>query len=548
MAFSGCDKDCAGARVNDLGFIASRKEGAAGYRVWAGGGMGAHSAKGSLLEECAPKEDAGYIAEAVKGVFYKRGDRRNKHRNRLRFLIQDIGFENFGKYYADEMKALKAARSVDNLRNVEFAGPSAASPSGAKDIGAGGDYRDFLEFNVVGQKQEGFAAVNIRIPRGDIAASAAEAVADLAEKFSAPSEIRVSQNQNLCVTNVRKGDVGKLFEGLKEAFASSSENEPNMSDVDFLYPDTLVDATVCKGAATCNLGLLNSPALARQLEPTLKSFRPMKRIFKGINIKINGCPNACARHPLGLVSFHGIVRRIDNRPAPFYKLLVGGGVADGDTRFAADTGILIPARGMPAFVKEFLTALERRISDGEDAATAAVKYAADVAGRIAPKYARVPSYEEDRSFYTDWGRDAEFSLEGTGPGECGAGIIDMIESDLIDAKIALDNAGESHSVEEIKKAVFYSARALLVVKGADPKTAAEAFADFKTYFVDTGISPSRYGGLGIFYDALGGDEPSGGKKAADIARAREFLAHINELYKNMDSSFEFTAAYKNTSA
>ncbi|PKN01561.1 MAG: hypothetical protein CVU77_04550 [Elusimicrobia bacterium HGW-Elusimicrobia-1] len=548
MAFSGCDIDCAGCRVNDAGFIASTKDAASGYRVWAGGGMGAHSAKGAVLEEFVPAEDAGYVAEAVKSVFYKRGDRRNKHRNRLRFLIQDIGFDTFRKYYADEIKALKVARTVDNLRNAGFASASAEGPSRGSDAEDGDDYRDFLEFNTVGQKQEGFVAVKLRIPRGDIDAAFAEKIAALAESFGDATELRVSQNQNLYITNVRKDDVHKLFVGLKDALKTSPENAP----YDFLYPDTLLDITACKGAATCNLGLLNSPALARELEMTLKSFRPMEHIFKGINIKINGCPNACARHPLGLVSFHGMVRRIENRPAPFYKLLVGGGVAEGKVSFARDTGILIPARNMPAFLKEFLSALAQKFSDGDAAAAVVGKYAAGIAGDIAPKHTRVPSYGEDRNFYVDWGRDDEFSLEGTGPGECGAGILDMIESDLIDAKIALDNASAAYSVDEIKKAVFYSARALLVVKGADPETAAEAFADFSKHFVDAGISPSRYGELKFFYDALSGETSSDDKKAgdaaarraADVASAREFLTHINELYKSMDSSFDFPAAYR----
>ncbi|MDP3804276.1 MAG: nitrite/sulfite reductase, partial [Candidatus Omnitrophota bacterium] len=86
IAFSGCPKDCSGCLVNDLGFIAKQEGGKKGFQVFTGGGMGADSRLGRLLETFMPEEEAGYCAEAVKNVFYKHGNRRDKHHNRLRFL------------------------------------------------------------------------------------------------------------------------------------------------------------------------------------------------------------------------------------------------------------------------------------------------------------------------------------------------------------------------------------------------------------------------------------------------------------------------------
>jgi sulfite reductase (ferredoxin) len=72
IAFSGCAKDCAGATINDVGFVASRRGNVDGFTVFAGGGMGAISRVGELLEEFIPADEADLTAEAVKRVFDQR--------------------------------------------------------------------------------------------------------------------------------------------------------------------------------------------------------------------------------------------------------------------------------------------------------------------------------------------------------------------------------------------------------------------------------------------------------------------------------------------
>ncbi|UCD59051.1 MAG: nitrite/sulfite reductase, partial [Candidatus Hydrogenedentota bacterium] len=109
IAFSGCSMDCAGATVNDLGFIAKRRGDGLWFSVYVGGGMGAHSRVADLLEEFVPASEFYLLAEAVKRVFDRHGNRKNKRKARLRFLIEQIGFEPFRRLYEGELTKLREA-------------------------------------------------------------------------------------------------------------------------------------------------------------------------------------------------------------------------------------------------------------------------------------------------------------------------------------------------------------------------------------------------------------------------------------------------------
>lgn len=512
MTFSACDKDCGGCLVNDVGFASRIKDGKIGFAVFAGGGMGSQPRLGRLLEDFVPAEEAGYYATAIREVFYKNGDRRNKHHNRLRFLIEDIGFDKFRKLYDDELKGLKENEYIF-LRKIEY--PSPEFPDANIPSSRDGQFNEFLAYSVTGQKQKGASAVELRIPRGDVTARALESLAGLAKEFTG-IEFRTSKTQNLFICNAKNTEVEPLFLKLKGILK------------DFLYPSTVMDVVSCKGALTCNLGLCNSPGLAEILEDILACFKGTP-LFKKIDVKINGCPNSCGQHPVGAIALHAVVRRVQGRPVPFYKLLLGGRVDLENTRLAKDTGLLIPARSVPQFLKDFLGRIAKDISADTDIYKYLDEKGSSAAAEAASKYSYVPAYSENKDFYIDWGRIEEFSLDGLGPGECGAGVIDMIEADLAEAARSLAKSSrKKYSADEIRQALFLSARALLVVRGMDPKDEAHALSLFIEKFVKEGIAPAKYADL------------SEGPKS--FSYAADFLETVKALYKTMDPSFNFPKA------
>ncbi|MCM8757440.1 MAG: sulfurtransferase TusA family protein [Candidatus Omnitrophica bacterium] len=523
IAFSGCLRDCAGCLVNDVGFLATEKNSTLGYKVFVGGGMGAVSCIAKLLEEFIERKDLGYVITAIRNVFYKYGDRKNKHYNRLRFLIQNLGFEKFKECYQKELKELRENEYI-SLRKIEFNYPLSKTITLKENNDK--EFKEFLRYNCQPQKQEGFFVVKLRIPRGDLKAGIAKKLVGIVEGFSFV-ELRTTREQNLYIVNVDADQIYNLYLKLKDTL------------LDFLYPDTLLDIVACKGSTTCNLGLCNSPALAKELEGVIKNNFLNKKVFNKIKIKINGCPNACGQHPVGLVSFCGAVRKIKGRPVPFYKLFLGGRIAFEDTELAFDTGILIPAKNAPLFLKDFLEQLESLIDGNTDIHKFIEKEGRVIAKNVAEKYNYIPEYNENKDFYIDWGRNEEFSLAGLGAGECGAGVLEMIEADLTEAEINLKEAvKKDYSVQNIKKAIFLTARALLVVRGIDVRTEDEALDGFVEKFVKEELVDAKYLRLKAEFNLI--------KEGLDFKErerkfilAQDFLSDVRKLYQNMDSSFNF---------
>lgn len=507
IGFSACSKDCVGCLVNDIGLFAVVKDGKKGFRVFAGGGMGIESRTGQLLEDFIPDEELIYSVSAVKNVFYKYGNRRDKHHNRLRFLLEDLGLAKFKELYAQEIKTLKEKEYL-SLRKIEFEYPEARNEETAQSQDE--DFQEFLKYSVLSQRQNGLLTIELRIPRGDISADGLEKLADLEKEFTG-IEFRTSQNQNIFVYNLNQGAIVVFHQKVKEILP------------DCLYSSTLLDVVCCKGALTCNLGLCNSPGLTQEVERIIKENFIGTNVFKKLNIKINGCPNACGQHPLGLIALHGVVRKVSQRPVPFYALLLGGRKDLENTRLAKDTGILIPGRNVPVFLKDFIARINLEISQETDIYKYMDEKAEALAKEISAQYAFVPAYSQDKSFYIDWGKTEEFSLEGLGPGECGVGVLDMIKADLIEAKIQLDK-------KEIKKSLFFAARALLVVRGIEPKDEESVLTNFIDRFVKEQIAPQRFSDLKEVYSRT--DEKT-------IVYAQDFLDTVTQLFNSMDSSLNF---------
>ncbi len=450
------------------------------------------------------------------------------------FLIPDEvtrGIEDYRRALGEYLdgRIPKAPAEKEELSEVGINSPFVDEPADNDER-----YRYFLTYNVKEQKQKGYMIVKVRIPGGDLSADQAEALAGLEEDFTGV-EFRTTQNQNICICHIKRDELRRLFNSLDKIFDY------------FLFPETVLDTVACKGALTCNLGLCNSPGLARAIEGELSQAELTgKEVFDGLDIKINGCPNSCGQHPVGSIALHGVVRRVERKPVPFYKIFLGGRKRGENSRLAEEVGV-IPARSVPLFIKDFLNKLESAAS--EEPPTVGVDQILREKGRVIAldilnDYSHVPPYREAPEYYRDWCSMEDFSLEGVSKGECGAGIIDMIESDLTEAEIALKEAEkEGFNAILIRRSVFLAQRALLVVRGCDPETEEEAFRIFRKEFFDSGIADPLYSWLEDHLNEIGEKIPHDIREEA-FSLGKAFLIHIKRLYKQMDSSFNFRRRMK----
>jgi sulfite reductase (ferredoxin) len=406
IAFSGCPSDCAGATVHDLGFIARHKDGQEGFAVYVAGGMGAKSRIASLLHEFVPAADIFLVAEAVKRVFNQHGDRKNKHLARLRFLVERIGFKTFTYLYERELAALRALKLDPLQARVRNAQSPHALRSDAPHAPRSHAFPAWRQANVRPQKQPGLFIVELPLPLGDLTA---DKMANLADVVAVHGDqmLWATQWQNLALRCVIESELPSLYEQLQVLGLA----EPQ--------PVVLRNLVACAGASTCRLGICLSRGLAKAAATRLRNSRLDLNQLGDLKLQISGCPNSCGRHPVADIGLHGAVRRIEGRLVPHYTVLLGGRVAEGKTRFAANAAT-IPARNVPAFLEDFLATFlaspeaadfHRFIDNGGRKA----------AETLATRHQHIPAFSEDKSFYFDWDAEIPFSLEGRGLGECSAG-------------------------------------------------------------------------------------------------------------------------------
>ncbi len=519
IAFSGCPNDCAGATVNDLGFVARRRNGSAGFAVHVGGGMGAASRVADPFDPFVPADEVHLVAEAVKRVFDQHGNRRNRHKARLRFLIEQIGLARFRELYEAELAALRKSNQAKLAPSERQADPCPSSLSSAATSQPGGRFALWQERSVSPQKQAEYGVVEISTVLGDVEAERCTALAGIVERYG-ERVARTTQRHNLRLRWVHRDDLPALHAELEALGFAGDE------------ASVLRQVVACKGASTCRLGICLSRELAKALRSTLSASGLNLDEFGDLRIHISGCPNACGRHPIADVGLFGAARRVHGWLVPHYVLQLGGKVAEGQTRLAEGQWA-IPAKSVPSLVADLLRTF-RGSCEFPDFAGFLEALGDRIAG-LASQHAEVPDFHADKSYYSDWGADEMFSLAGRGPGECGAGVFDLIEVDLQSAREAL---GQDRFFE----ATLLAARALLVTRGQQAQDESEALDLFARFFVDEKLVDQSSAALVEKAKTAARAGRGGGAFRPDAGEVTRFVEAIQSLYDNMDSSLRFKPA------
>ncbi len=515
IAFSGCSRDCAGATVNDLGFIAKTKNGVSGFSVHIAGGMGLESRTATLFEEFVPAARTHEVAEAVKRVFDQHGNRKNRNKARLRFLIEQIGLPRFRELYEHELNKLRASRpDFAELREFPGGSPAIGQQPASRESG-GGAFGLWLQRNATPQKQPDRFLVHIPLKLGDLDADRLSRFSHVVEQFG-ERLVRTTQSQNLVLRWVHESELHRLYPLLAAL------------DLALPLPPVLRNLIACTGAATCRLGICLSRGLAAVVAQELSNANLDLDVARDLRIHISGCPNACGRHPIADIGLHGVARRVNGRLMPHYVVQVGGRVAEGETRFAeGDTAV--PAKNLPKLVRE-LVASFRASSAYPDFGKYLDESGRKLLASLAEKHQCGPDQTANDELHFDWGASEPFSLAGRGPGECGAGVFDLIEVDLKSAREAADQG-------RLVDAIVLAARSLLVTRGLQAEEAAQTLELFQRHFVEEQLVDSAAGGLILRAKTiLSGEQTDRAFQPTEVSR---FVDAINQLYAGMDASLRF---------
>ena len=488
IAFSSSHKDSAFTFLHDFGFIPKIKGNVRGFRVVVGGGLGAQSIVAQEAFEFLPANELIPFIEAGLRVFDRYGEREKRYKARLKYLIQDkgLGLDGFLKLVAEERMALKAQTVEIEVAYDDQTNPPAAFKVPKVEV----DRDAFLLWktaNVIKQKQDGFFAVFVKVPLGNILAPTAYKLAELASQVAA-DDIRITITQNLLFKFVKEEALEYLYTKLQELELSAPG------------ADKVLDVTACPGTDTCNLGVTNSTGVALEIEKLIAEEYEHLITENFLSIKISGCMNSCGQHMVANIGLHGSSIKNKDKVVPALQLVLGGGV-DADGHYTiADKVIKLPS-------KRILTAFRILFDDYETNAYEE-EYFNNYYARQGKMYfygllkslADLKTIEDTE--YVDWGHNEDFVPE-IGTGECAGVSLDVVGTIILDAeeklhfgKEALDNGHYTDSVYNSYHAIIVGAKALLLNDDISCNTQIGIIRDFDDHFVQT----SKIGIDGSFED------------------------------------------------
>jgi sulfite reductase beta subunit-like hemoprotein len=412
IAFSGCKEDCMVGAIHDIGLRAMVRDGQRGFRMVVGGGLGPLPVEAHLLDEFVPVERLVNRCEAVLRLFNKNGNRKNKNKARLKFILRERGWDWVKEQIEQEYQDILANGGIptpevvpDGFGGFQSSPPPLASGTALPPVlGSNGHsgpvYERWLETNIREQKQPGYGMVTVKVPQGNLTGSQMHGLAEIARN-AGDGVLRVTVDQNLVLAYVPLRALPQVHAVLQRiGLAGAGAHE-------------IDDVTTCPGAYSCNLALTKSMNLGAALAGVVKDYSDPK--VRKLAIKVSGCPNSCGQHWIGDIGFYGNARKIDGKEVPYYLMLLGGGYDEtGIMRFGVAVQS-IPARLAPEAVRRVLNHYIQNRDNEETFRGYVVRHKVETFRLLTNDL--VKPAETFPEMYRDWGDEMEYSLQ-LGRGEC----------------------------------------------------------------------------------------------------------------------------------
>ena len=324
IAVCGSEEDRAAFLLHDIGVqLVKNAQGEAGFRVYAGGGLGRTPVIASSIREFLPKAHLLTYLDAILRVYNRYGNRDNKYKARIKILVRawtpavfaervDAEWQHLkdgpATLTGQEIERVKGFFSAPDYQSVDIDAVEASMQALAAENKG---FSRWLDRNVSPQKQAGYAAVTLSlkpagVAPGDVTDVQLEVIADLADRFSF-GEIRTTHNQNIVLADVAKTELFSLWQLAKAAGLAT----PNIG--------TINDMICCPGGDYCSLANAKSIPVAEAIQ---RKFDDLDYVYDlgDITLNISGCMNACGHHHVGHIGILGV----DKKGEEWYQIQLGG--------------------------------------------------------------------------------------------------------------------------------------------------------------------------------------------------------------------------------
>ena len=533
--------------IADLGLQARIKDGKRGFRVLIAGSAASNAHTGWEVFDFLPEKDLYRAAKALKNWFHKYGNRRNRHKARMRYVFYKYGTEEAKHLYLKEFEALKKDPSIDFIAPalpLEHHKPS-FSPLGEKEGNNASTYFDREAFetwkrryahkqtNAEGLKENLWYAY-IPLRHGNHSTDFFAEVAEYLGNYG-NDVIRFTKKEQIQVRNIPEEYLPDIYSFFKKL---------GVYQVD--YPVVVTNLTCCTGADTCRLGICLPKGAIDAIAKQLLSSDLNLDTIPDFELRMNGCTNICALATWGDLGFSGRVGRVGDDPYPAYTVWLP---VKGKHEIDLQQGY-IAAKKIPDFVEDYLRDVIQEQANYADYYDYVAKRGAGFIKELIAKYKEIAPFTEEPDTFYDFGDDEKFSLIKYGKAECSAGLFDIIEIDqdtirekrkevdqlLQDKTLKESTSANQEQANKVEKLlhdiVFSENRMLLVTRGLDPRTDEDVYQGFEKEFIGAGIIPQKF------------------KILTDKARSNESLIEykplideladlLNDLDQNMDDSLQF---------
>ena len=547
IAFSGCvTTDCAKTMIHDIGLSAIQKDdGTRGFKMVVGGGLGSAPRLAKLFREFIPVEELLPVCEAIIKVFDNHGNRKNRTKARMKFVVAKLGIDEFFRQIEVEYAAIKQTKNGSNgYEFISYAdepitthGSSSANggavSSASHENGASSEaFERWKRTNVTPQRQPGYSAVTLKLPTGDMTPTQMRFIADVIDK-EANGNVRVTIGQNVLIRWMSTARLPEVYSRLVEADLADSGAH------------LVEDIVACPGTDTCGLGITSSKALARALDDVFPAGKTGDDLA-GTSINISGCHNSCAQHHIATIGFHGVSKRYGEHLAPFYEMHIGGAAAGAGARIGRMT-IKLPAKNVPGAIAH-LVGLFRQEREHEESFPQYL----DRMGKAKLKQALIPysiigNFDEAPEHFYDWEQESEFSLVDLGVGECAGGALEMItdgileaDQELYQAETLVQSQQYGMTVNKAYRAVLAGAKALLVTEGIEPATDFETFEECDARLIQAGVLPATFSEHLTIIRDIGDKNPTAAFAEEKIRVAKAFVEACRSASEGIGEDLKLT--------
>lgn len=392
MSFSGCEHDCAMGMMHDVGVVAVRRGAQHGFKVLAGGGLGHKPHVAVVVEEFISEQELLPTIEALIALHNRYSDRKRRAKARLKFLVDKFGVEGFREKYREELVRARIVYTKSAPLKLQWRDATPGNVCTPRSVFA--------------QRQDGYIAVPIGLPLGDITAQQLRGLASLMTHH-AVTEVRTTVDQNLLLTDVPRHALASIRAGIKQL----NLTEPQPGD----------DVVSCPGTTTCRLGITSSKLIASKLSGGMDDLR----------VRVSGCHNSCGQHHVADIGLHGEGSRIHGKLVPSYVMHFGGNGQHGGA--IALEGPTVPSQRAGLAIERVREAYRADKAKEQSFFDWARSKAKDYFTDLLHDLTQVAA-DEVVELARDYGEENTFRVVPLGGGECAGATQDFVASNFAEAR------------------------------------------------------------------------------------------------------------------